>query len=120
MEAESYHGRQVDPTIYEPTRRHHSRLTAQLRYDDLRYRDEKWLCNVLDALKQPYKQGKRFCIYRVRQKNVYTLQRKKTLCCTLVLNLIIHHKLNTSYSRAQYKFPVPVQLMDIFKFDIPL
>jgi len=33
----------------------------------------------------------------------------------LVLNLIIHHKLNTSYSRAQYKFPVPVQLMEVLK-----
>ena len=41
--------------------------------------------------------------YRVRQKNVYTLQGEKTLCCMLVLNLIIHHKLNTSYNRAQYK-----------------
>jgi len=30
-----------------------------------------------------------------------------------VLNLIIHHKLNTSYNRAQYKFPVPVQLMEV-------
>jgi len=30
-------------------------------------------------------------------------------------NLIIHHKLNTSYNRAQYKFPVPVQLMEALK-----
>ena len=37
-----------------------------------------------------------------------------------VLNLIIHHKLNTSYNRVQYTFPVPVQLMDIFELDIPL
>jgi hypothetical protein len=29
----------------------------------------------------------------------------------LVLSLIIYHKLNTSYTRAQHKFPVPVQLM---------
>jgi Ca2+/H+ antiporter len=29
----------------------------------------------------------------------------------LVLNLIIHNKLNTSYNRAQYKFPVPVQFI---------
>jgi len=29
----------------------------------------------------------------------------------LVLTLIIHHKLDTRYSRAQYKIPVPVQLM---------
>jgi len=33
----------------------------------------------------------------------------------LVLNLIIHHKLNTSYNTAQYKFPVPVQLMEVLK-----
>jgi hypothetical protein len=33
----------------------------------------------------------------------------------LVLNLIIHHKLNKSYNRAQYKFPVPVQLMEVLK-----
>jgi hypothetical protein len=33
----------------------------------------------------------------------------------LVLNLIIHHRLNTSYNRAQYKFPVPVQLMEVLK-----
>jgi len=32
-----------------------------------------------------------------------------------VLNLIIHHKLNTRYNRAQYKFPVPVQLMEMLK-----
>jgi len=32
-----------------------------------------------------------------------------------VLNLIIHHKLNTSYNRAQYKFPVPVQLIYVLK-----
>jgi len=32
-----------------------------------------------------------------------------------VLNLIIHHKWNTSYNRAQYKFPVPVQLMEVLK-----
>jgi len=33
----------------------------------------------------------------------------------LVLNLIVHYKLNTSYNRAQYKFPVPVQLMEVLK-----
>jgi hypothetical protein len=33
----------------------------------------------------------------------------------LALNLIIHHKLNTSYNRAEYKFPVPVQLMEVLK-----
>jgi hypothetical protein len=33
----------------------------------------------------------------------------------LVVNVIIHHKLNTSYSIAQYKFPVPVQLMEVLK-----
>ena len=33
----------------------------------------------------------------------------------LVLNLIIHHKLNTSYNRAQYKFLVPVKLMEVLK-----
>jgi hypothetical protein len=33
----------------------------------------------------------------------------------LVLNLIIHHKLKTSYNRTQYKFPVPVELMEMFK-----
>jgi hypothetical protein len=33
----------------------------------------------------------------------------------LVLSLIIHHKLNTSYNRAQYKFIVPVQLMEVPK-----
>ena len=33
----------------------------------------------------------------------------------LILNLIIHHKLNTSYNRAQYKFPLPVQLMEVLK-----
>ena len=33
----------------------------------------------------------------------------------LVLTLIIHHKLNTCYNRAQYKFPVPVQLMEVLK-----
>jgi len=32
-------------------------------------------------------------------------------CMLLVLTLIIHHKLNTRYNRAQYKFPVPVQLI---------
>jgi hypothetical protein len=43
------------------------------------------------------------------KKYIHTLT-KKTLCCMLVLNLIIHHKLNTSY-----KFPVPVQLMEVLK-----
>jgi hypothetical protein len=33
----------------------------------------------------------------------------------LVLNLIIHHELNTSYNRSQYKFPVPVQLMEVLR-----
>ena len=33
----------------------------------------------------------------------------------LVLTSIIHHKLNTRYKRAQYKFPVPVQLMEVPK-----
>ena len=33
----------------------------------------------------------------------------------LVLTLIIHHKLNTRYNRAQYNFPVPVQLMEVLK-----
>ena len=33
----------------------------------------------------------------------------------LVLTLIIHHKLNTHYNRAQYKFPVPVQLTGMLK-----
>jgi len=33
----------------------------------------------------------------------------------LVLTLIIHHKLNTRYTTAQYKFPVPVQLMEVLK-----
>ena len=33
----------------------------------------------------------------------------------LVLTLIIHHKFNTRYNRAQYKFPVPVQLMEVLK-----
>jgi len=33
----------------------------------------------------------------------------------LVLTLIIHHKLNTRYSRAQYKFPLSVQLMEVLK-----
>jgi len=33
-----------------------------------------------------------------------------------VLTSIIHHKLNTRYNRAQYKFPVPVQLMEVLKF----
>jgi len=33
----------------------------------------------------------------------------------LVLTLIVHHKLNTRYSRQQYKFPVPVQLMEVLK-----
>jgi len=33
----------------------------------------------------------------------------------LVINLIVHHKLNTSYNRAQYKFPVPIQLMELLK-----
>jgi len=33
----------------------------------------------------------------------------------LVLTLIIHHKLTTRYSRAQYKFAVPVQLMEVLK-----
>jgi len=33
----------------------------------------------------------------------------------LVLTLIIHHKLDTRYNRAQYKFPVPVQLMEVLK-----
>jgi len=37
------------------------------------------------------------------------------LSCMLVLDLIIHHLLNTSYNRAQYKFPVPVQLMEVLK-----
>ena len=30
-------------------------------------------------------------------------------------NLILHHKLNARYNRAQYKFPVPVQLMEVLK-----
>jgi len=33
----------------------------------------------------------------------------------LILTLIVHHKLNTRYSRAQYKFPVLVQLMEVLK-----
>jgi len=33
----------------------------------------------------------------------------------LVLILIIRHKLNTRYNRAQYKFPVPVQLTGVLK-----
>jgi len=33
----------------------------------------------------------------------------------LVLTLIIHHKLKTRYSRTQYQFPVPVQLMEVLK-----
>jgi len=33
----------------------------------------------------------------------------------LALNLIIHYKLNASYNGAQYKFPVPVQLMEVLK-----
>jgi len=33
----------------------------------------------------------------------------------LVLTLIIHHKLNTRYNTAQYKFPVPVQLIEVLK-----
>jgi len=33
----------------------------------------------------------------------------------LVLSLIVHHKLNTRYNKAQYKFPVPVQLMEVMK-----
>jgi len=33
----------------------------------------------------------------------------------LVLTLIIHQKLNTRYNRAQYKFPVPVELMEVLK-----
>jgi len=33
----------------------------------------------------------------------------------LVLTLIVHHKLNTRYNRAQYKFPVPVQWMGLLK-----
>jgi hypothetical protein len=32
----------------------------------------------------------------------------------LVLSLI-NHKLNTHYSRAQYKFPAHVQLMEVLK-----
>jgi hypothetical protein len=41
--------------------------------------------------------------------------KKRTLCCMLVLNLILHHTLNTSYNRAQYKCPVPVQLLEVLK-----
>jgi hypothetical protein len=33
----------------------------------------------------------------------------------LVLTLILHHKLNTRYNRAQYKLPVPVQLSEVLK-----
>jgi len=33
----------------------------------------------------------------------------------LVLTLIMYHKLNTRYNRTQYKFPVPVQLMEVLK-----
>jgi len=33
----------------------------------------------------------------------------------LVLTLIMHHKLNTRSNRAQYQFPVPVQLMEVLK-----
>ena len=33
----------------------------------------------------------------------------------LVITLIIHHKLNTRYNKAQYKIPVPVQLMEVLK-----
>ena len=54
--------------------------------------------------------------YTGSAKKMYThFNERKLLCCMLVLNLIIHHKLNTSYSRAQYKFPVPVQLMEVLK-----
>ena len=33
----------------------------------------------------------------------------------LVIILIIRHKLNTRYYRAQYEFSVPVQLMEVLK-----
>ena len=33
----------------------------------------------------------------------------------LVITLIVHRKLNTRYNRAQYKFPVLVQLMEVLK-----
>jgi len=33
----------------------------------------------------------------------------------LVLTLIIHHKLKTRYNRAEYKFPILVQLMEVLK-----
>jgi hypothetical protein len=46
---------------------------------------------------------------------MYTHFNERKLCCMLVLNLIIHHKLNTSYNRAQYKFPVSVQLIEVLK-----
>ena len=48
------------------------------------------------------------------KKCIHTLT-KENLCCMLVLTLILHHKLNTHYNRAQYKFPVPVQLMEVLK-----
>jgi len=44
---------------------------------------------------------------------MYTQFNERKLCCKLVLTLIIHHKLNTSYNRAQYMFPVLVQLMEV-------
>ena len=33
----------------------------------------------------------------------------------LILTLIVHHKLNTRYNNAQYKFSVPVHLMEALK-----
>jgi len=53
--------------------------------------------------------------YTGSAKKTYTRFNKRKLCCMLVLTLIIHHKLNTRYNRAQYKFPVPVELMEVLE-----
>jgi len=47
------------------------------------------------------------------KKCIHTLTKEKSML--LVLSLIVHHKLNTRYNKAQYKFPVPVQLMEVMK-----
>jgi hypothetical protein len=53
--------------------------------------------------------------YTGSAKRMYTYFNERKLCCMLVLNVIIHHKLITSYNRAQYRFRVPVQLIEVLK-----
>jgi len=54
-------------------------------------------------------------VYTGSARKMYTHFNERKLSCILVLILTIHHKLNTRYNRAPYKFPVPVEVMEVPK-----